>query len=185
MAHKQQREFFARVSRSFPRHFSGVIAVDCGSLDVNGSLRDLFAENCQYIGIDIRNGPNVLMQSVVHMAPIPQGYAYTVVSAEMLEHDPFWELSLRKMHEMLCTGGLLVISTATHGRDEHGTNRCPDVVEGVQRNWSATVEDHYRNLDENDIRNAFGHSFAEFPFAPYAFEVNEEHHDLYFWGIKR
>lgn len=184
MAHKQQREFFERVRKSFPNHFTGAIAVDCGALDVNGSARDLFTESCVYIGIDVRPGPNVILQSVVHMAPVPQAYAYTVVSAEMLEHDPFYELSLRKMHEMLCPGGLLAISTATHGREEHGTSRCPDVVEGEGRNWSATVEDYYRNLDENDIRHAF-RSFAEFPFAPYAFEVNEEHHDLYFWGIKR
>lgn len=184
MAHKQQREFFERVKASFPSWFGAVHVVDCGSLDVNGSLRDLFSQQATYIGVDVRAGANVMMVQPVHAASVPDAWCYTVVSAEMLEHDPYWDVSLRKMHQMLCTGGLLAISTATHGREEHGTDRFPDIVEGHPRNWSANDRNHYRNLDESDVRNAFLGTFEE-KFGPYGFEVNEEHHDLYFWGIKR
>lgn len=184
MAHKEQRDFFEIVRASMPHLFHGVRALDCGSLDVNGSLRDLFDDTTNYIGVDVRAGRNVHLVSVVHQLPLADGWFDTVVSAEMLEHDPYWDLSLRKMHQLLRVGGLLVISTATHGREEHGTDRIPDIVDGQPRNWSANDQNHYRNIDESDVRNAFLGTFEE-KFRSYGFGVNEEHHDLYFWGIKR
>ena len=42
--------------------------------------------------------------------------------------------------------------------------------------------EYYRNVTEQDIRDAVS---LDTVFQDYAFEVNEEHCDLYFWGVKK
>lgn len=42
MAHKEQKEFFDSVREKYPQYFKEVKVIDLGSLDVNGSLKELF-----------------------------------------------------------------------------------------------------------------------------------------------
>ena len=182
MAHKEQRDFFEIVRASMPHFFHGVRALDCGSLDVNGSLRDLFDATTIYIGVDLRPGRNVSIVSHIHRLPIEDGWFDTVLSAEMLEHDEHWAESLRRMYAVLRVGGLLAFSAATTGRPEHGTVDKPDVGEDPPDGVWGSSPRHYRNITAEDIAWVFS---LEGDFASHAFGVNEEHHDLYFWGIKR
>ena len=48
MAHKEQRDFCLRVKEKYPEFFKDKKVLDIGSLDINGSNRDLF-ENCNYM----------------------------------------------------------------------------------------------------------------------------------------
>jgi SAM-dependent methyltransferase len=169
MAHKAQREFFERVKAKFPEFFTGKKVLDCGSLDINGNLKDLFIGG-EYCGVDIHEGPNVDIVSKVHDLPFDNELD-VIVSAEMLEHDEHWKESLQHMYKMLKPGGLLIISAAGKGRPEHGTK-------GL--NWG-TSPDYYGNITEKhffealDLPKQFKDRFMEY---------NEADKDFYFYGFK-
>ena len=48
-----------------------------------------------------------------------------------------------------------------------------------RENWN---NEYYRNVTEEDVRKAIN---VEEIFKKYDFEVNTDHCDLYFWGIKK
>ena len=58
MAHPAQFEFFSALRDELPQFFSNVKIGEFGSLDINGTIRHLF-EGCEYVGIDIGEGPGV------------------------------------------------------------------------------------------------------------------------------
>ena len=180
MAHAAQRLFFATVKARYPDSFRRVRVLDCGSLNVNGTLRDFFEES-DYLGVDIRAGRDVDLVSHIHALPDDLGPFDTVVSSEMLEHDGYWRHSLLRMYQVLKPGGLLVLSMAGEGRPEHGTRREQDRLspDGL---WG-TAPDYYRNLKAEDLLELFRDFGIEFDVALY--ETNPAAHDLYFYGVKR
>lgn len=176
MAHTEQRDFFKKVQAMFPRSFKDVRVLDCGSLDVNGCLKGFFTGKSAYIGVDIVAGPNVNLVCKVHELPIPTPLFDIVVSAEMLEHDEFWQSSLTRMYELLKPGGLMVISCAGPTRHEHGTHR----VSGGAKLYG-TSPDYYRNLSQQDIMDALSVNEKTF----HKFETSGRGtEDTYFWGVK-
>lgn len=180
MAHAAQREFCQEIKQKFPRIFVGVRVLDCGSLDINGSNRDLF-EASEYKGIDIGPGKNVdeVCRTSEHAAPT--AHYDVVISTECLEHDMYYPASLRNMVRVLRPGGLLLLTCATTGRKEHGTRRTSPAdspMTAAQPGWA----DYYHNVTEQDVRVAVN---VEEVFLTYEFRVHHGHHDLHFWGIRR
>ena len=170
--HKQQRAFCLYVRELFPEFFEGQSVVDFGSLDINGSNRDLFRGG-EYVGIDIGAGRNVDVVCRAHEY-CPARPVDVVISTEMLEHDEHWRKSLRHAHTILREGGLLVFTCAKDPRGEHGTARSsPDDA--------PFVKEYYRNLSEEDVRGVFD---VTEDFAAYEFGGNNSPGDLYFWGVK-
>lgn len=97
--------------------------VEVGSLDVNGSVRDLFAGAALYTGIDVRDGRGV--DEVADGADYVPGYAPDVVLClEVLEHvsEEKAEAIVANMVHMLEPGGLLVITAAGPDRAPHGVD---------------------------------------------------------------
>ena len=176
MAHREQRDFFKRVQIMFPRSFRDVRVLDCGSLDVNGCLREFFTgKRTTYIGVDIVKGPNVNLICKVHELKIPTPLFDTVVSAEMLEHDEFWRESLAQMYKVLKPGGLMAIRCAGPTRHEHGTQRTS------RGKLYGTSPDYYRNLSQRDIACALSADDTTF----HKFETSGRGtEDTYFWGVK-
>jgi SAM-dependent methyltransferase len=166
--HKQQRQFCEGVRARFPSHFKGKRVLDCGSLDINGNNRYLFAD-CEYTGIDIGDGPNVDVVCPIHLYR-NGGVFDTIISTECFEHDADYDKSLGQIFDLLSPGGLFLFTCATHGRAEHGTKKSAPAD-------SPFTGDYYKNLGISDISMASA-------FKSYAFEVNGDHKDLYFWGIK-
>ena len=81
--------------------------LDVGSYDVNGSVKDLFTE---YIGVDMREGPNVDIVATADDLPFSDETFDNVVCLEVFEHDKrFWK-SIIEMHRVLKAGGTLVIT---------------------------------------------------------------------------
>jgi SAM-dependent methyltransferase len=189
MAHPEQRAFFERVKYLHPWSFKDVRVLDCGSLNVNGTLRDLFTGGT-YTGVDVVAGRDVDIVCKVHefgrLKPESMDVVFdqydTIVSAEMLEHDPHWRLSLKRMYELLKPGGLLAISCAGPGRPEHGTPRTtgPDAV------WTDPANpDYYRNISTGDIAEALGLKPRGGPFKWWELSGRETWpQDTYFWGMK-
>lgn len=175
MAHPAQKEFFRKVKQKHPDHFHGIRVLDCGSLDVNGSLKDLFT-NSEYTGVDIVAGKNVDVVSFIKDLPYENESFDTVISGEMLEHDETWKESLQKMYDLTKSGGLVAISCAGEGRREHGTRR----TTGEKHIWG-TAPDYYHNLTEPDFRQVY----HDIMFTDVYYEYNPVALDQYFFGIKK
>jgi len=168
--HKEAKDWFKSVKRQHPNHFVNKKVLDCGSLDINGSLRDLF-QSCEYVGVDIRKGKNVDVVSTIHDLEWRNGYFDTAVSAEMLEHDQHYRRSILRMYDLLKPGGLLAISCAGYGRAEHGTRRTGD-------EWG-TSPNYYRNIHGIDLSFILN----EERFKTFTLCYKEK--DLYYVGLKR
>ena len=179
MAHIQQQEYCLRVKRLLPSFFSEKLVLDIGSLDVNGNNQDLF-DDCLYLGLDIATGKNVDIIVPGHELALPNETFDVVVSTECFEHDRFYDRTLCNIVRLLKPGGLFLFSCATTGRPEHGTLRTTAGDAPLLAQFGDWAN-YYKNLDEADIRAVLD---IDTLFTKYQFEVNEENHDLYFWGIK-
>jgi SAM-dependent methyltransferase len=177
MAHIDQRKFVEKIKNELPQYFNNIKVIDCGSYDVNGNIKDVFT-NCNYIGIDNHAGPNVDWVVPLHHIDTPgmQVSKYdTVISCEMLEHDYYWERSLKKMYNILKSNGLLLITCAGYNRRKHG----------VEEFASDLKQCHYENITVSHLLKAFD---LEFLFSDFEIKYNGsggEMGDFYFWGIKR
>jgi hypothetical protein len=88
--------------------------LDVGSQDVNGTLRDLVPEGCEYTGCDIREGPNVdMLLTNPYCLPCADGSFDLVVSTSCLEHDRFFWLTFAEMVRV--SKGYIYISVPMDG----------------------------------------------------------------------
>jgi len=68
------------------------IVCDVGSYDVNGSYRAIIEPKFQYVGIDLKAGPNVdVIMKSEYDTGLPENHADAVISGQCLEHckNPF------------------------------------------------------------------------------------------------
>ena len=117
--HMQAYEYVRHVAATLPlpREYR---ALELGSYDVNGSVRDLFP-GASWYGIDLRPGPNVDL--VCDACAFDGGMAYDLcVSTETMEHCPTPELIVQAAHRSLRPGGVFVATMAASGRGEHGVD---------------------------------------------------------------
>jgi autotransporter strand-loop-strand O-heptosyltransferase len=184
MAHVEQRNFCIKVKEKFPDFFKNKKVLDIGSLDINGSNRDLF-EDCDYIGLDVGEGRNVDVVSVGHLYDAPDNFFDTIISTEVFEHDMFYEETVKNIIRMLKPGGLFVFTCAAPGRPEHGTRRCGEECAPLLIQISEEWADYYKILDNHDFEKI---SNFKKTFPDGYFELNnlylEIPSDLYFYGIK-
>jgi SAM-dependent methyltransferase len=169
--HKQAASFCEDIARRAPKYFKDQRVLEVGSLNINGSVRDLF-EGGEYMGIDLGPGPGV--DRVAHVLELEGISAHfdVVVSTEALEHDKSWGASLDRMASLVKPDGLLLITCAAPGRPEHGTA-------ATDAESSPSTLDWYHNI-----------SFADFwsvirpqDWKDFIFRIRED--DLYFAGVKK
>lgn len=177
MAHREQFEFVNSVKIRFPNNFFNSKVLEVGSLDINGTIRNLFT-SCEYLGIDVAAGKGVDRVCQGQEFDGPDDYYDTVISCECFEHNPHWVETFNVMHRVCKPGGLIVISCATTGRPEHGTRRSEPMSSPltIQIGW----EDYYKNLEDVDFIRNFN---LDSMFSHYEFSSNDKSHDLYFIGI--
>src|SRR3990167_781868 len=114
-----QNNWKDQLKLKFPQYFNNVRVADIGSADINGTNKSWF-ENSEYVGLDIAPWANVDVVSVAHEYDVPDGSFDVVCSTNHLEHDIYWEKTLKKMVALLKYGGLMFFQTV-HLRPEHGT----------------------------------------------------------------
>jgi hypothetical protein len=184
MAHVEQRQFCESVKNKYPDFFKNKKVLDIGSLDINGSNRDLF-EDCNYIGLDVGEGRNVDVVSIGHLFQGPDEYFDTIISTEVFEHDMFYEETIKNVMRMLKPGGLFLFTCGAPGRPEHGTRRCGAFCAPLLLEVSEEWADYYKNLTPEDIRKTS--NFNE-TFPDCYFEIKDTNieipSDLYFYGVK-
>jgi len=180
MAHIEQQEFCKKIKEKYPEYFKNCFVLDCGSLDINGSNRDLF-ENCEYLGIDIGEGKNVDVVSKIHEFKASDKEYDFIISTECFEHDMYYDKSIRNIIRMLKNGGAFLFTCASTNRPEHGTLRCESNSSPLTSSiseWS----DYYKNLTEEDIRKVMD---LDSIFSTYEISVERDGQDLNFFGIKK
>jgi len=106
-----------------PEDVTGMVVVEAGSFDVNGSLRPLVEAHrpACYIGTDMRPGPGVDVVCPAGDLPAKFGdsCAGLVISTEMLEHAEHWQDAMAGMIGILAPGGVLLLTTRSEGFGYH------------------------------------------------------------------
>lgn len=106
----------------------GGIVVEFGSLDINGSVRPLFANADRYIGIDPQPGPGVdyvgdaIAWADANRLGVSGGLqieASCVVCTEVFEHTPHWRELIAAAAQLLGRNGRFVCTAAGLGRPKH------------------------------------------------------------------
>lgn len=137
--HLQVRQFLQNMKARYPDAFVADRVLECGALDINGSPREFFVAK-EYVGVDIAEGPGVDEISLIHQYESSELFD-TIVSTEMLEHDPHWRESLGRMVELLKPGGSLILTWAGPFRPPHELQASP-------------TPGYYRGLSAADVRDA-------------------------------
>lgn len=156
--HEQVLDFLVRMRQRYAPATQRVL--ECGSFDVNGTPRPIFADAGEYIGLDWRPGPGVDAVGLVHdWRDKPDGHFDIVLSTEMLEHDPHWQASVRRMVELLRPGGSLLLTCAGPQRPAHEVDCAPcRHYEGLSarqvRDWLMLLADWDRlHTEEHTMPN--------------------------------
>lgn len=173
MAHRQQFKFFAKVKVLFPDLFVNTSIVEMGSLNINGTVRSLFENPTNYVGVDLGEGKDVDVVCRGEEYDAPDESFDVAISAECFEHNPQWAETFENMYRLTRKGGLVTFTCASTGRPEHGTSR-------TRKADSPFTDDYYRNLTEKDFRPLVD----KLGFDEVYFEYYSGTCDLYFWGIK-
>lgn len=183
--HKQQKEWCLALKEVFPKYFCGVDVLDIGSLDVNGTNRELF-ENCNYTGLDVVAGDGVDVVCVAHkyFPKVNRKKKHSaikrfnvVLSTNALEHDMYADKTIPHMVELLKPEGLMFFS-ASHSHGEHGTRAHRARGSGTSE-LDSEWADYYRNLTFREVHNLV--PFGQF----HIFDLSIAGPDLRFWGIKK
>ena len=180
MAHREQIDFCEKVKSKFPWFFRGKRILDVGSLDINGCNRYLF-EECDYVGLDIGDGPNVDVVCVAHEYDEPDGSFDVVVSTNAFEHDMYFSRTLPNMLRLLKHGGLMFWTCKTTGCREHGTRRSEPSSSPLTSGKGGKWSDFYQNVDEALVRKVID---VDGEFSSYNFSFNRSG-DLCFFGIRQ
>jgi SAM-dependent methyltransferase len=178
VAHPEQMEFVRAVRSAFPQAFANKRVLEIGSLDINGSIRSLFSGG-DYTGLDVAAGPGVDIVCQGQNYDAPDSSYDTVVCCEVMEHNPYWQETFRNMLRLCKPAGLVLMTCATTGRQEHGTTRTTpaDSPLSIGIGW-----DYYRNLEAHDFRAAADLSDC---LSAFAFFSHLGSRDLYFVGFRR
>ena len=197
MAHKAQRDYLDKIKSKFPNAFTNCKVLDIGWFDVNGNEKPWF-DNCNFIGLDLLPGPGVDIACPANEYDAPDETFNTIISCECWEHNPYYKESIMNAIRMLKSGGYFIWTCATTGRPIHGTTS-QDIIDRAKGKTSqgnkiiewktmpnVELEDwdneYYRNVTEENIREFCD---VDSIFSSYKFEVEENHCDLMFWGIKK
>jgi SAM-dependent methyltransferase len=180
MAHPQQFRFCFKIKELYPEFFINKKVLDVGSLDINGSNKDFFTD-CEYIGVDLGEGPNVDLVCSGHELKFEDEYFDTIISTETFEHDMHYVETIQNIIRMLKSGGMFLFTCATTGRPEHGTMNAHPYDAPLLNNIEEWCN-YYKNLTKEDFMDIPVFSDA---FTIGLFEYEAETCDIYFCGIKK
>ncbi len=177
MAHRTQIAWCLKVKEKYPQYFIKKRILEIGSLDINGNNKGLF-ENCDYIGLDVIKGKNVDVVSIAHEynSDIPFD---VILSTNAFEHDMYFELTLKKMVELLKPSGLMFFSACSNHK-VHGTEKTSPWASGTAQINNKKWANYYKHMRIEDITNILNlkEIFSKF-------SLKDEEKDVRFSGIKK
>ncbi len=96
-----------------------VSVLEVGSLDVNGSFKDLFPAR-QYTGLDIIPGKNVdVVLEDPYKFPFEDNSFDVVISGSTFEHIPYFWLTAQEIQRVLKKGGWFAMTVPSRGWVAH------------------------------------------------------------------
>lgn len=176
MSHPQQRFFVNGVNQFLSDFFKGKKILEIGSFNINGSVRDFFTD-CDYLGLDVAPGKDVDEVCFGENYGAPANTFDTVISCEAMEHNFGWEKTWLNMLRLVKNDGLVIMTCATLGRKQHGTENFQPEDSPLTFNLG---QNHYKNLCENDFKNLVN---IESWFSVWGFFTDNSSYDLYFFGV--
>lgn len=176
MAHAQQMFFIENVARHLPSYFTETKALEVGSLNINGTVRQFFSD-CDYTGLDIAAGRDVDICCKGEDYGAPANTYDVVISSEMFEHNQNYIKCWFNMIRMMKEDGLMLFTCATIGRRQHGTTKYQPEFSPLT---VAAGGDYYKNLIESDFTDPI--SMDAF-FGSWAFFEDRTFNDIYFMGV--
>ena len=132
--HKEVKDYLTQVKTKYHKHFKKKKVLELGSLNINGSVREFF-EDCEYIGLDRREGPDVDVVGNAHEYKSTK--VDVVITTEMLEHDKYAAKSIKNGLSLLKKGGIFIGTAANTNRPAHFEETGED--------------DHYENISKGMI----------------------------------
>lgn len=108
------KQFFETYCPELPE--AGFTIVEIGSLNVNGSLRDVSPKGVRYIGLDFAPGDGVdIVLEDPYALPLADGTADVVVSSSCFEHAQFFWLTFLEAMRMLRPEGVFYLNAPSNG----------------------------------------------------------------------
>jgi SAM-dependent methyltransferase len=189
MAHKEQIEYVNKIKNKLPQYFNSKKVLGIGTFNVCGTESEYF-DNCEYTGLDLGPGPGVDIVCPAQDYDAPDESFDVIISCECFEHNPYYKETIQNSIRMLKSGGMFLFTCATTGRPIHGTASLEKISKQKFQNWKTMPNvvkeewdnEYYKNLTEDDIREC---TPIDEIFSDYKFEIETNHCDLYFYGIKK
>ncbi len=110
-AYQNLENFYRKYCRNLN---SESIVLDFGSYDVNGTCKPIFQYH-NYIGVDIRAGPNVDLILKDYKLNVPEEYADVIISSSCFEHDELFWITFNEMCRIVKTDGYIYILAPSEG----------------------------------------------------------------------
>jgi SAM-dependent methyltransferase len=189
MAHIEQINYINKIKKTFPEFFRKKKVLGIGTFNVCGT-EDQFFDECDYKGLDLGPGHGVDIVCPAQEYDAPDCSYDIIISCECFEHNPFYKETIQNAVRILKSNGLFLFTCATTGRPVHGTRSLEEESKKKFPNWKTMPNvirenwnnDYYKNLTEIDIRESIN---IDSIFSQYEFEIEPNHCDLYFWGVKK
>lgn len=141
--HTEAYEYVTKAAAQVLR--AGEAVLEIGSLDINGSIRALFADAGCYVGIDRIAGPGV--DVVTDARDYDSDSAFdVVVCCEVLEHEEEPQAVIACAERALRPGGWLILTCASTDRKPHSADGSEHPHDG----------EYYRNIDPDELRGLLG-----------------------------
>ena len=170
MAHKEQTEFVIECLNSIKKEFNYPNVLEIGSYNVNSIVEyKKHIGNCNYVGIDLIEGSNV--DVVLKGEDIGKlGKKFNIIiCCECFEHTKNWKIIFSEMIKYIEKTGYIIITAASTGRAEHGTER-------TNNSDSPGTGNYYKNITKNDFFKNFN---IKKIFKDFFFFNNINSYDLY------
>jgi len=178
LANNAQFQFLSGTREFLPEYFQSKSVFEVGSLNINGTIRDFFSD-CQYVGLDLGEGKGVDLVCPGQDFGEKAGRFDVVASCECMQHNPHWRETWINMLRLLKPDGLMLMTCATAGRRQHGTEQFSSDLSPLTY---ALGQNYYRNLLKEDFEGIVVHSGW---FAHHEFLTDHSHNDLFFYGLGR
>lgn len=89
--------------------------LDIGSQDINGTMKPIFQNAKQYLGLDQSEGKNVDIICTSHEIPLPDESFDIIISSSCFEHDPMFWLTFKEMCRLTKQNGYIYVCAPSIG----------------------------------------------------------------------
>lgn len=111
-AYKNAEKFF---NQYCSHNIENLCVLDIGSLDINGSLRELFSKAKVYTGLDQCEGKNVDVIGSSHDIPLQSNSYDIILSSSCFEHDDMFWVSFLEYCRVVKENGYIYIQAPSNG----------------------------------------------------------------------